>query len=271
MTTTTATSTATTAAATTRPSTARALAVVLALTANLAVVPAAAAAPAGPTDVKDQDPYATITVDDHCLPAPGGFTYQIDVHGDAATPWTYTAYWREKDDPQESNVVGQSGSVATGEGSFLVKGVARHVGPGDQILAKHETAWTPVTVFCPGLKQPEGGDRDPQVTIDLEPRCDVEPAGFGYDIEVEDAPAGPLAHQLQWRASGGGPVTTQAGPSGLVDSGEGSFEARGVLHHQGPGFYASDWVEVVVDCSDDPDDEEEDDPDVVTGTPTFTG
>ncbi|MBW3604809.1 MAG: hypothetical protein KY460_07855 [Actinobacteria bacterium] len=55
------------------------------------------------------------------------------------------------------------------------------------------------------------------------------------------------------------------GQAGTIPTGEGQFEVRGVLHDQGPGFYPTEFVDVTVDCHDDPVD-----PPIVV-PPTFTG
>lgn len=116
------------------------------------------------------------------------------------------------------------------------------------------------------LKQPEGGE--PTVTIDVEPRCAPQP-GVAYEIFVDSPPPGALAYNAQWREPAG-QVQTVDGQSGVLPTGEGDFEIRGVLHHQGPGFYPTDFVEVAVDCPDPGDGGRSDDPPLV-GTPNFTG
>jgi len=105
---------------------------------------------------------------------------------------------------------------------------------------------------------------EPTVTLEVAPHCAPEP-GLTYAIEVVSPPQGALAYKAQWRGDDG-VVHTVAGQSGTIATGEGAFEIRGMLHHQGPGFYATDFVDVVIDCADDtPDDLPR------PGTPNFTG
>lgn len=144
-----------------------------------------------------------------------------------------------------------AGFIESGEGDFQVRGTI--VFKGQPVF---RIDWTDVTVDC---DTPE-----PAVTIDVAPHCEPE-AGLTYDIEVVSPPDGPVAYKAQWRGDDG-VVHTVDGQSGTIATGEGTFEIRGVLHHQGPGFYATDFVEVVIDCSDDtPDDLPR------PGTPNFTG
>jgi hypothetical protein len=112
---------------------------------------------------------------------------------------------------------------------------------------------------------------EPTATIDLDPRCEPD-AGIAYDVAIAPEPDGPLAYKAQWRTPGGA-VQTVDGQHGVISTGEGTFEVRGVVHYQGPGFYATDFVTVIVDCADPG--EPHDDPvwpdDPRPATPTFTG
>ena len=138
--------------------------------------------------------------------------------------------------------------------------------PGD--LASPQLEPDPEPQGPDDLKQPEGAE--PTVTIGVEPRCVPQP-GIAYEISVDSPPPGALAYKAQWREPGG-QVQTVDGQSGVLPTGEGDFEIRGVLHYQGPGFYPTDFVEVAVDCPDDPGGggDRYDDPPLV-GTPNFTG
>lgn len=197
-------------------------------------------------------PKFTLTA--QCIPKPG-FLYAAKWPS-APAGSTYLMQWREVGGPVAA-LAGKSGFVPSGEGDFQARVLVLHLGN-----LVHAFGWTDVSVDCP----------DPEVTIDVTPHCDPEP-GLAYEIAVQDPPEGNLAYKAQWREPGGA-VQTVDGQSGTIASGEGTFEIRGVLHYQGPGFYATDWVTVVVDCPDDPgdepgDDEPEDAP--VPGLPNFTG
>ena len=152
--------------------------------------------------------------------------------------------------------------------------------PQDVIV--HTYAWRDVTVDCLDLQLPPNGRTE--VTVAAEPTCAPD-TGIDYAITATGVPNGPTSYEVQVQELGGQLVTAD-GQAGVIGVGEGTFEVRGVLHLQGVGFHASDWVEVVVDCPDDepgddprPEDEPEDepqpgvDPDDVPrpGTPTFTG
>lgn len=144
-----------------------------------------------------------------------------------------------------------AGFIESGEGDFVARGTILYKG-----RPVHRIDWTDVTVDC---DTPE-----PTVTIDVDPHCDAQP-GLTYDIDVVSPPQGAVAYKAQWRGIDG-VVHSVDGQSGVIATGEGSFEIRGVLNHQGPGFYATDFVDVVVDCTDDtPDDTPR------PGTPNFTG
>lgn len=240
----------------------------LAALANATLAPAAWAAPQGPTDFKQADDQPRLDLQDSCNP--DGFSY--DMHHPQADPNSlYLLQWREKGTNQNNNVQGKSGFVPSGTGTFEARGAILWQG---QLV--HQYDWHEVTVFCPGLKPGGGGggtDDEPTVTIDLDEQCDPE-AGFSYEITVTSPPQGNTAVELQWREAPDGPVQKVDGDSGTVASGEGTFLARGVLHYQGPGFYASDFVEVVVDCTETPGgDPGDDDPDDKPrrGNPNFTG
>lgn len=227
----------------------------------------------GPTDIAVPEVAPTLAVVPDC--DPDGFHYTM-VHPDAPANAVHALQYREAPNgPIQALPIGPaSGFVPSGEGTFLVRGAI--VVQGQPF---HQYDWVEVTVFCPGLvPTPEGPT---EVEIDLTPVCEPAP-GVEYAITISNAPDGPLAHTAQWRELGGGPVTTVDGQAGTLATGEGTVEVRGVVHAQGPGFHASDWAEVTVDCTDpggdddpDPEDEPEDEPDPDDvprpGTPTFTG
>jgi hypothetical protein len=240
------------------------LAVLTLLTTLVAVGPAAANQ-FGPTDFKQPEEQPRIEVEPQC--DPDGFHYDM-IHPDAPANAMYLAQWREAPNGDHHNLpAGQkSGFVQSGTGDFQIRGVILVQG-----VPYHQYDWVDVTVFCPGLTDVPKGD--PAVTIDLEPRCDLDPAGVSYEIHVTSPPNGPTAYVAQWR-EGNGPVSSTAGPQGFLETGEGEFEVRGVLHHQGPGFYASEWTPVTVDCATEvkPSGEvEPGDDDPRPGNPNFTG
>lgn len=90
---------------------------------------------------------------------------------------------------------------------------------------------------------------EPTVTIDAHGVCDPH-AGIDYAIAVQNPPDGAIAYKAQWRVPDG-QVQTVDGQSGVIPTGEGHFEIRGVLHYQGPGFYPTEFTDVTVDCDDD--------------------
>jgi hypothetical protein len=235
----------------------------LTLLALLLHVAPAGAAPPGPGDVAQPEPQPYVAVTPDC--SPEGFYYDL-VHPTAPQGAIYAAQWREAPGGQVNNlgINTKSGFVPSGQGDFQVRGVV--VLQGQPI---YTFAWTDVTVFCPGLQIPEPDD--PVVTIDVQPRCEPH-AGIAYEIEVESPPQGALAYKAQWREQGG-QVHTVDGQQGVIPTGEGYFEIRGVLHYQGPGFYATEFVGVTVDCADDPGGGGSFPPDDAPrpGTPTFTG
>ena len=212
------------------------------------------AVPAGPGGLIPPKGKPKFTLAPQCIPKPG-FLYQAKWPS-APAGSAYLLQWREVGGPIAA-LGGTSGFVASGEGDFQARVLVVH--QGDLV---HAFGWADVSVDCP----------DPKVTIDVTPHCEPEP-GLAYEIDVQDPPGGAIAFKAQWREQGG-PVQTVDGQSGTIATGEGTFEFRGVLHYQGPGFYPTDWVTVVVDCPDDPGgepggDEHEDAP--VPGLPTFTG
>lgn len=197
-------------------------------------------------------PKFTLTA--QCIPKPG-FLYAAKWPS-APAGSTYIMQWREVGGPIAA-LGGKSGFVPSGEGDFQARVLVLHMGN-----LVHAFGWTDVSVDCP----------DPGVTIEVTSHCDPEP-GLAYEIAVQDPPGGNLAYKAQWREPGGA-VQTVDGQSGTIATGEGTFEIRGVLHHQGPGFYPTDWVTVVVDCPGDPGDEpggDEPEDAPVPGVPTFTG
>lgn len=185
---------------------------------------------------------------------PAGFSFGL---GGPALPEGagVTIQWRKAPDgPLHTVPTAAEGFVDSGQGHFKVRAV---VFVGRQPV--HRIDWTDVVVRC---RTPR-----PTVTIDVAPTCDAGGA-LDYEIHTASAPQGPLAYKAQWRVPGGD-IHTVDGQSGRILTGEGSFEIRGVMQYQGPGFYATDFVDVVVDCPDDVPDIPDDTP--RPGIPTFTG
>ncbi len=116
--------------------------------------------------------------------------------------------------------------------------------------------------------EPPPPQPDPTVTIAVGGVCEPH-IGIVYEIDVDAPPDGSVAYKAQWREPGG-PVHTVDGKSGLISTGEGDFEVRGVLHDEGPGFHATEFVAVHVAC-DDPGWPEWPDDRPLPGTPNFTG
>jgi hypothetical protein len=196
-------------------------------------------------------PQTSLTLTPSCDPA--GFDFQLTMPLPAGG--TKILQWRPAGGaPTTAFITTGTGSVASGEGKFQARGVGMH--PAGGLVAV--TAWVPVTVEC----------ERPNVTIDVLPTCD--PDGLHYEIDVDHAPAGPVAYKAQWRALGGG-VHVVDGQTGEIPTGEGAFEIRGVLHDQGPGMHVSEWVRAVVGCPDQPVDPRDPDDDIRPGVPTFTG
>lgn len=252
-----------------RPAGRSALLLLLTLLALLIdVAPAAAETPAAPDDMVQLLPQPTIALKPSCNP--DGFHFAI-VYPNAPRGAIFVAQWREAPNGPV-NTLGmnvKSGFVNSGQGDFQVRAIITLQGQ-----PVHKFDWTNVTVFCPGMKTPE--PVGPVVTIDVEPRCEPDP-GIAYAITVESPPPGPLAYKAQWREENG-PVQSVAGQNGVIATGEGDFEIRGVLYDQGPGFYATEFVDVTVDCADDPGDGGDDPGDDLPpsdpprpGRPTFTG
>lgn len=185
---------------------------------------------------------------------PAGFSFGLD--GPALPEGAgVTIQWRTAPaGPLHTVPTAVDGFVDSGQGHFLVRAV---IFVGGQPV--HRVDWTDVVVRC---RTPR-----PTVTIDVAPTCDAGGA-IDYAIHSTSEPEGPVAYKAQWRVSGGD-ITTVDGQSGRILTGEGTFQIRGVMHHQGPGFYASDLVDVVVDCPDDVPDTPDDAP--RPGIPTFTG
>ena len=185
---------------------------------------------------------------------PAGFGYGLD--GPTLPKGSgVTIQWRKATvGPVHTVPTATEGFVASGQGHFNVRAVIFVDG-----RPVHRIDWTDVIVRCPTPR--------PEVTIDVAPTCDAG-GGIDYQIHTESAPNGPLAYKAQWRALGGD-IHTVEGQFGRIATGEGTFQIRGVLHHQGPGFFATDLVDVVVDCPDDVPDVPEDTP--RPGIPTFTG
>jgi hypothetical protein len=134
----------------------------------------------------------------------------------------------------------------------------------------------------PAFAQPDDlapqPDPEPRVEVEAHPTCDPEP-GFVYQVELLHGPIVPVTYRLQWRPAGAPGHTQVQDPGGLVATGNGEFEVRGVVHELNtPTSYYSDWQPVIVDCpgpddgpTGDPVEIPEPDDDVVTATPTFTG
>lgn len=230
----------------------------------------------GPDDFQLPELAPALVLSPDCNP--DGFHYSM-FHPDAPEGAVYAGEYREAPDgPIQALPFDQpSGFVASGEGDFQVRGVIVNQG---QLV--HGYDWTDVTVFCPDIQIPPPGRTE--VTIDVDPVCEPD-AGLDYAIEATNVPNEPVAYKAQWRELAGDVVHTVDGQAGSIATGEGTFEIRGVLHDQGPGFHASDWAEVTVDCTEEPggeptpeptpEDEPEGglDPDDLPrpGTPTFTG
>jgi hypothetical protein len=130
----------------------------------------------------------------------------------------------------------------------------------------------------PAFAQPDDlapqPDPEPRVEVEAHPICDPAP-GFVYQVELLHGPNVPITYRLQWRPTGAPGHTQVQDPGGLVASGTGELEVRGVVHELNAATsYYGDWQPVTVECpgsDDDPADEPDPDGDVVTATPTFTG
>lgn len=209
--------------------------------------------PTGPGDLKqpEADPHPTpsLTLTPRC--DPDGFAFSLNAKG-LPQGTTLLLQWREVPGGAITTIpTTLAGFVPSGEGDFQARAVV--LLNGRPIL---RTGWTDVTVDCE--------DPEPTVTIDVSPHCEPD-AGLSYAIEVDSPPEGNIAFKAQWRGEDG-QIHTVDGQSGTIATGEGVFEIRGVLHYQGPGFYATEFTEVVITC----DDGEPVDP-PLTGTPNFTG
>lgn len=208
--------------------------------------------PTGPDDITlpedDPRPTPSLELTPGCDPV--GFGFALTAKG-LPKGAIVVIQWREAPDGAVHTVPSAAGFVGSGEGTFQVRGTI--VFNGHPVW---RIDWTDVTVDC---DTPE-----PQVTIDVTPHC-VPEAGVAYEIDVVSPPEGAVAYKAQWRGTDGD-VHTVDGQSGTIPTGEGAFEIRGVLHYQGPGFYATDFVDVAIDCTDDtPDDAP------LPGVPNFTG
>lgn len=234
------------------------LAVLALLTALIAVGPAHALPTLQPADTPTPPPGpGGLTLAPALLATPDcnpdGFYYKM-VHTTAPEGSIYQAQWREAPNgPVKNAPFNQaSGFIASGQGDFQVRGVIVHQGE-----PFHSYDWKDVTVFCPGIKLPPS--ERTEVTIDVAPQCDPT-EGITYGIQVVDAPNGDQAHKAQWRELGG-QVASVEGTNGTIATGQGTFEVRGVVYVQNqPGFFASDWTQVTVDCPDEPGDDPGDEP-----------
>jgi hypothetical protein len=238
------------------------LVLVLAHLASGAAVTAAAAAPPEPLSLTDQpqpDPYR-LDLEATCTPS--GFAYEVVLDDPNGQHLTAVA-WRELGGGSQT-VPGPSGSVEAPNGTYEVRGSALLQG-----VVVFDSGWVEIEVDCPTLVPVPKGE--PSVTVEVTPSCEPE-AGFSYVTTVQSPPAGDHVIELQWRGTDG-PVQKAAGDQGFVATGEGTFEVRSVLYDGNPGFIASDWDEVIVDCdTEDPGEgPDPDDPDVRVATPTFTG
>ncbi|MBA0125498.1 hypothetical protein H0B56_08090 [Haloechinothrix sp. YIM 98757] len=113
------------------------------------------------------------------------------------------------------------------------------------------------------LQPKDPGDENPELAISVEPQCEPE-AGVGYEIDGEGVPPGPHIYRADWQELPAGSSGSEHGKSGLISTGEGEFEVRGVATGvlDGSGTYETEWQVVTVDCTDEDDgkdDEGEDD------------
>jgi hypothetical protein len=218
-------------------------------------------APVVPTDIavvaptlKPLKPHLVLTP--RCDPA--GLAYKVVVPN--AGPGTlYLTQWRKAPNGAVKPLgVAQAGFVQSGTGHFQVRSTV--IFQGQRVAT---IGWTDVTVKC----------AEPKVGIDAHPRCDAEP-GFSYTIHVAHPPKGDLTYEAQWRRVGGA-LHSVEGAGGSIASGEGDFQVRAVVHTTGTTFYRSAFVDVTVDCPDEPgttDPDPEPEPDQPRpATPTFTG
>ena len=136
------------------------------------------------------------------------------------------------------------------------------------------TALAIAATTAAGPAVPGPGDLDgdlppkPKVHVAAEAVCDPT-RGISYEITTQHAPDTMTGLEMQWMDKNG--ATSQSiGQSSTVPSGEGTFDVRALMHTT-TTFYASEWQEVVVDCTTD-DGPRRVNPDAPRRVnPTFTG
>jgi hypothetical protein len=108
-------------------------------------------------DCPETDPTVTLDVRPVCDPEPG-FEYQISVAPEPEDLESYELLWRELGGVLDLET-DQSGFVASGEGSFEVRGVVI-----TQAQFRYESEWVVVTVDCSDDPDPDIRRRRPNFT-----------------------------------------------------------------------------------------------------------
>lgn len=199
-----------------------------------------------------------------CLPK-AGFHYKITPHNVPEDQPNHVfdvrLYWRQQGDALAQVISNQlDGFVASGSGAFEAKVAVHGLLNGNEYTA-YDGEWQKVSVIC-DFKQPEPR---PYSKLGVEPTCSPK-AGMNYEVTAHELPEEPDHYRFHWRRPGE-QFQVAMEPSGFVATGEGAFEVRGLVIHDGHGYYTP-WTDVVVTCpakGGDPGD------DIVPGDPNFTG
>lgn len=207
---------------------------------------------------------AELALDPTCLPK-AGFQYKITPHNvpddQPNHVFDVRMYWRQQGEALAQVISNQlDGFVASGSGAFEAKVAVHGLLNGNEYTA-FDGEWQPVSVIC-DLKEPE---HRPYATVDIDPICEAK-TGLGYEVTAHHLPEEPDHYRFHWRKPGE-QFQVAMTQSGFVASGDGEFEVRGLVIHDGHGYYTP-WTDVVVTC---PTDRGNPGDDIVPGDPNFTG